>query len=72
MKAFKEEVTKAKERIAEIDQELNDYNDDLVTLQNRKIGLIQDKAQNNVAQITRDLYENKKKSKLLFLKLKMI
>ncbi len=61
LEAFKEEVKKAKDRINEIDVELKDFNDDLETLQNRKIGLIQDKAQNNVAQITRDLYDNKKK-----------
>ncbi len=70
LNAFKEEVEKAKERVKEIDEELKDYNDDLITLQNRKIGLIQDKAQNNVAQITRDLYDQKKKIETSISKIK--
>ena len=60
LKAFKEEIVKSEDRIKEIDNELEEYKSDLNELEKRKVRLIQDKMNNNVAKISEDLYNQKK------------
>ncbi len=60
LKAFKNEVIDSSKRLAEIDGELDEYKSTLDELEKRKIHIIQDRMNNDVAKITEDLYEQKK------------
>lgn len=60
LKAFKNEVVDSKKRISEIENELIEFNDNLKELEKRKVKIIQDKMNNDVAKITDDLYNQKK------------
>ena len=60
LKAFKNEVVDSERRISEIDSELEEFKSTLEELERRKVHIIQDKMNNDVAKITEDLYEQKK------------
>ncbi len=60
LKAFKNEVVESQKRITEIDSELDEFKSTLGELEKRKVHIIQDKMNNDVAKITEDLYEQKK------------
>lgn len=64
LKAFKDEIVKANNRISEIDEELADFKDNLATLEKRKISLIEDKMHNDVAKLTEELLKERKDTSL--------
>ena len=63
LKGFKNELAKSKQRITLIDSELLENKNDVLALEERKIALIQDKANNNTLQITDDLKKQRNEIK---------
>lgn len=60
LEAYKKEIEKSTLRVNEIESELEDFKDTVDELEKRKVQLISDKMNNDVAKITSELYENKK------------
>lgn len=60
LKAFKDQVVKASQRINEIDLGVAEFNGNLAELEKRRIHLIQDKANNDTIRITDELLSDKR------------
>lgn len=57
---YKDQIAKSQARINQIDLEVADFNENLADLDRRKVALIQDKANDNTAKLTAELYDQKK------------